>query len=89
MEILLFCDLKPYRWLNNEATQTLSPVTVGRGVEPAPEDILKLIKCQCESESPCSSLRLGCNKVRKRAKIRNRYNQAPRLTQDTNGKVTT
>ena len=28
-------------------------------------------------------------KVRKRAKIRNRYNQAPQLTQDTNGKVTT
>ena len=28
-------------------------------------------------------------KVRKRAKIRNRYNQAPHLTQDANGKVTT
>ena len=28
-------------------------------------------------------------KVRKKAKIRNRYNQAPHLTQDTNGKVTT
>ena len=27
--------------------------------------------------------------VRKRAKIRNQYNQAPQLTQDTNGKVTT
>ena len=27
-------------------------------------------------------------KVSKVAKIRNRYNQAPRLTQDTNGKVT-
>ena len=27
--------------------------------------------------------------VRKRAKIKNRYNQAPHLTQDTNGKVTT
>ena len=27
--------------------------------------------------------------VRKRAKIRNRYNQAPHLTQDTNGKVAT
>ena len=25
---------------------------------------------------------------KKRAKIRNRYNQAPHLTQDTNGKVT-
>ena len=29
------------------------------------------------------------HKVRMRAKIRNRYNQAPHLTQDTNGKVTT
>ena len=28
-------------------------------------------------------------KVRKRAKIRNPHNQAPHLTQDTNGKVTT
>ena len=28
-------------------------------------------------------------KVRKRTKIRNRYNPAPDLTQDTNGKVTT
>ena len=28
-------------------------------------------------------------KVRKRAKIRIKYNQAPYLTQDTNGKVTT
>ena len=27
-------------------------------------------------------------KVRKRTKIRNRYNQVPHLTQDTNGKVT-
>ena len=27
-------------------------------------------------------------KVRKREKIRNQYNQAPHLTQDTNGKVT-
>ena len=29
------------------------------------------------------------NKVRKMAKKGNRYNQAPHLTQDTNGKVTT
>ena len=28
------------------------------------------------------------DKVRNRAKIRNQYNQAPHLTQDTNGKVT-
>ena len=35
------------------------------------------------------SLLLAFVKVRKRAKIRNRYNQAPHLTQDTNEKVTT
>ena len=29
------------------------------------------------------------NESKKRAKIRNRYNQAPHLSQDTNGKVTT
>ena len=28
-------------------------------------------------------------KIRKRSKIRNRYDQATHLTQDTNGKVTT
>ena len=32
---------------------------------------------------------LVLRKARKRAKIRNRYNQAPQLTQDTNEKVTT
>ena len=31
----------------------------------------------------------GQSKVRKRAKVRNRYYQAPHLTQNTNGKVTT
>ena len=30
----------------------------------------------------------GITKVSKVAKIRNRYNQVPHLTQDTNGKVT-
>ena len=49
--------------------------------------------------APLVSVQLSCNsmeqnwkhiiKVRKRAKIRNRYNQAPHLTQDTNGKLTT
>ena len=32
---------------------------------------------------------VGDHKVRKGAKVRNRYIQAPHLTQDTNGKVTT
>ena len=35
-----------------------------------------------------SNVRLILFQARKRAKIRNRYNQAPHLAQDTNGKVT-
>ena len=35
------------------------------------------------------SFNLVTIKVRKRTKIRNRYNQAPHLTHDTNGKVST
>ena len=31
---------------------------------------------------------IATTKVRKRAKIRNRFNQVPHMTQDTNGKVT-
>ena len=41
IEILLFCYTS-----HIDGTQTLYPVTVPRGDEPAPEDILKLIKCQ-------------------------------------------
>ena len=53
-----------FGWLSNEAAKTLSPTTVPHGVTMAPKYILKLIKCQCESESPCSSLPCGCNKAR-------------------------
>ena len=48
-------DMPPegFGLLHNEATQILSPATVPRGVTMAPHDILKFIKCQCESESLC------------------------------------
>ena len=46
----------------------------------------------CENEIYGSFLTIQhlakCNKASKGAKIRNRYNQVPHLTQDTNGKVT-
>ena len=42
-----------------------------------------------ESSLPGQILAWSHIKVRKRAKIRNQYNQAPHLTRDTNGKVTT
>ena len=40
------------------------------------------------SENEILVLGAYAQKVRKRAKIRNRYDQVPYLTQDTNGKVT-
>ena len=43
----------------------------------------------CKQTNTILMYKKAFNKVRKRAKIRNRYNQAPYLTQDTNGKVTT
>ena len=42
-------------------------------------------KFQIVAESPASGM--GGGGLRKRAKVRNRYNQAPHLTQDTNGNI--
>ena len=39
-------------------------------------------------QSQTADVRDNTVKVSKGAKIRNRYNQVPHLTQDTNGKVT-
>ena len=59
-------DMPPtdFGWLREETTQSLTPVTVPKGIALAPEEILKLIKCQCDSEEPCGTLRCGCNKAR-------------------------
>ena len=43
-------------------------------------------ECYWDKDYLC--IMLFYNKVSKGAKIRNRYNQVPHLTQDTNGKVT-
>ena len=49
----------------------------------------KRIKTNCMQSIEKKYLVAYVLKVRKRAKIRNRYNHAPHLTQDSNGKVTT
>ena len=40
-----------YGWLRNETSETLTPVTVPECIALAPEDVLKLIKCHCESKN--------------------------------------
>ena len=44
-------------------------------------------KYHTEESQEISHFPAGDHKVSKGAKIRNRYNQVPHLTQDTNGKV--
>ena len=58
------------------------------GVRTSPLKNHKAIVFLCNS-GPESLENHITTKVRKRAKIRNRYNQAPRLTKDANEKVTT
>ena len=38
----------------------LTPTTVPDNVLLAPDDILKMIKCSCDSATPCNSRRCGC-----------------------------
>ena len=53
---------------------------------PAP---LKITKLPSQNAKYLMEASIGIYEVIKTAKIRNRYNQVPHLTQDTNGKVTT
>ena len=55
-------DLPPteYGWEKDEATKALVPVTVAQGVELAPADVLRLTRCGCASDQPCSNGRCTC-----------------------------
>jgi len=59
-------DLDPcdYGWERDETTKSLLPVTVAKGVELAPPDILRLVKCNSVSNKPCASQRCTCNQAR-------------------------
>ena len=55
------CD---YGWYRDEATRCLLPVMIPAGIKPAPPEVLKLIRCSCSSEAPCSpSSRCSCSKA--------------------------
>lgn len=49
-----------YGW-ERDATNSLVPTTVPEGVLLAPVELLKLIKCSCESSMPCKTNRCGCS----------------------------
>ena len=72
----------------------LGPIHIQFFINDLPENIrssVRMLADDCVLYRNIYSIQdcLILQEVRKRTKIRNRYNKAPHLTQDTNGKVTT
>lgn len=53
-----------YGWTMNAETKKLEPVSLAPDVSPAPESILRMIKCGCSSSQPCSTARCSCSTAR-------------------------
>ena len=55
-------DIDPltHGWTRSNSTISLIPTTVPTHIHVAPDDILKMIKCSCDSVTPCKSNRCGC-----------------------------
>ena len=49
-----------YCWKADDVNKNLYPTTVAEGVCVAPDCVLKLIRCGCDSEMPCRSGNCGC-----------------------------
>ena len=47
-------------WTYDELSNCFDPVTLPSGAEPAPVEVLQLIRCGCSSDKPCQSARCSC-----------------------------
>ena len=57
-------DPSYYGWYKDDNNHCLMPVMIPTGVKAAPPEVLKLIRCNCSSDSPCSpSSRCSCSKA--------------------------
>ena len=54
-------DPLTHGWTSHDGSTSLTPTTVPDNVPLAPDDILKMIKCSCDSPTACNS-RCGCQK---------------------------
>ena len=53
-------DPLTHGWTRHDGSTSLTATTVPDNVPLAPDDILKMIKCSCDSATPCNSRRCGC-----------------------------
>ena len=51
-------------WRKDEANRSLVPTTIADTVHLAPDAVLRLIRCGCESDKPCRSSRCGCRSAK-------------------------
>ena len=54
-------DRYRHGWMKDTASSSLVPITVPVSTPLAPDEILKLIRCSCESTEPCKSRRCSCS----------------------------
>jgi hypothetical protein len=57
----LLVDPHELSWLCDDTSKSLFPTTVLDGIEVALTHILKLIRCYCESDTPCKYRICGCS----------------------------
>ena len=53
-------DPLSFGWVKDEGSTSLVPRTVAENVALAPDAILNMIKCSCDSDIPCKTKRCGC-----------------------------
>ena len=54
-------DPVEYGYVRHEPSKTLLPTTVPDGVTLEPDEIMTLIKCNCEGASACRNMRCSCS----------------------------
>ena len=54
-------DPLTHGWTRLRGSTSLTPTSVAEGISLVPVDILKMIKCSCDSNVPCKSKRCGCH----------------------------
>lgn len=54
-------DPTAYGWAKEQGSNSLTPTTIPENVPVAPMQLLKLIRCSCDSNFPCRTTKCGCN----------------------------
>ena len=56
-------DAEKYGWKKDDVNRLLVPTTIPEAVNLAPDSVLKLIRCGCQSGTPYNSSRCGCRRA--------------------------